>query len=140
MAKEQRERSKNIRVRRRNGTNLEVRPRIYLRMYANVPNLARVNPRNANHTALQRNEDSYNQRQSLAAAEASRSYKSEAEKRKDHNSNYIGHWPREKREKHRNAVIYAQDKSVSYEVESQKHRDVHRLKSFWDLWLTLTVS
>lgn len=96
------------------------------------PNLTRANPWNANLTALQlRNEDSYDQRQSLAAAEVSRSYQSAEEKRIDHNNNYIGHWPREKRDGHKKAVKFARDEAVLYGEESRRHRDVRRLVPFW---------
>lgn len=70
-----------------------------------------------------RNEDSYDQRQSLAAAEVSRSYQSAEEKRIDHNNNYIGHWPREKRDGHKKAVKFARDEAVLYGEESRRHRD-----------------
>lgn len=93
--------------------------------------LARVKRSNANLLTLQlRDEDIFDQRQSLRAAEASRSFQSESEKRDDHNEDYIGHWPREKREGHDLAVWHARDKSVRWENESRKHRNVCRLASF----------
>ncbi len=93
--------------------------------------LARVKRSNANLTTFQlRDEDIFDQRQNLRAAEASRSFQSESEKRNDHNEDYIGHWPREKREGHEQAVGYARDNSVWCENESRKHRNVCRLASF----------
>ena len=71
-----------------------------------------------------RDEDSFDQRQSAAAAEASRFFQSASEKRDDHNNNYIGHWRREKREGHLEAVTFAQDRSNENRTKSQKHLDV----------------
>lgn len=85
---------------------------------------------NANVTTFQlRSEDDYDQRQSLAATAASRSYQSADEKRNDHNNKYIGHWPRGKRKGHKDAVTFAREKAVKYGKESQEHRDVRRLAS-----------
>ena len=74
-----------------------------------------------------RDEDSFDQRQSAAATEASRYFQSASEKRYDHNYNYIGHWPREKREGHKHAVTFAQDRSNENKTKSQKHLDVRVL-------------
>ena len=74
-----------------------------------------------------RDEDSFDNRQSAAATEASRCFQSASEKRDDHNWNYIGHWPREKREGHKYAVKFARDRSNENETKSQKHLDVRAL-------------
>lgn len=96
------------------------------------PNVTYVSPSNANITTLQlRDEDSFDQRQSLLAADVSRSWESASQKRIDHNDNYIAHWPREKRSGHKEAVTYAQKKSVKYGREVQKHRDVRIMAPFW---------
>ena len=90
-----------------------------------------MNTSNVNLTTLQlRDEDIYDQRQSLLAAEASRSYQSASEKRNDHNNNYIGHWPREARKGHLHAVITTREDSVEQENQSRRHRDVCQLLLF----------
>lgn len=89
-----------------------------------------------NFTSIQlRNEDQFDQRQILAAAEASRSYRSTSEKRNDHNYDYIGHWPRARREGHIEGVTFAQERSVKYGNESQRHRDVRRLTTLLEFSL-----
>ena len=96
------------------------------------PNLARVNPRTADLTTFQlRDEDNFDQRQSSAAAQASRSYQTVSEKRNDHNNDYIGHWPRKKRDGHEEAVDFARERSIAYGNKSQRHRDVRRLAVFF---------
>ena len=93
--------------------------------------LALVKPRKTNLITLQlRNEDAFDQRQSKAATGVSRSWQSTAEKRNDHNNDYIGHWPREKRKPHVEAVNWAYGKSAKFEEESQRHTNVRRLASF----------
>ena len=79
------------------------------------------------HHIQLRDEDSFDNRQSAAATEASRYFQSASGKRHDHNNNYIGHWPRDKREGHKNAVTFAQDRSNENRTKSQKHIDVRIL-------------
>ena len=87
-------------------------------------------PSKTNIITLQlRNEDAFDQRQSKAATGVSRSWQSAAGKRNDHNNNYIGHWPREKRKTHVAAVKWARDESADFEKESQRHTNVRRLAS-----------
>ena len=84
---------------RKHGKNQGVQPINYPHMYAT---LACVNQSNAYLTKPQlRDEDEFDRRQSLAAANISKSYQSVAEKRNNHNNDYIGHWPREKRRGHK---------------------------------------
>ncbi|CAF9920034.1 MAG: hypothetical protein ALECFALPRED_001410 [Alectoria fallacina] len=70
-----------------------------------------------------RDEDSFDQRQGLAAAQASRTYQTASEKRNDHNNDYIGHWPRKQRDGHKKAVDTARKRSIAYGDRSQRHRD-----------------
>ena len=65
-----------------------------------------------------RDEDGHDQRQSLLAAEASRSYQSACEKRYEHNDNYIGHSSHEKRDTHEDAAFHVGNKSVEYTNKS----------------------
>lgn len=76
-----------------------------------------------------RDEDSYDERQSLLAAEASRSCQRAGEKRAEHNLDYLGHWSREKRRGHLKGVEYCQGRAACYRDESQRHR-----KSRNDRW------
>lgn len=100
------------------------------------PNLARVNPTTADLTTFQlRDEDSFDQRQGLAAAQASRTYQTASEKRNDHNNDYIGHWPRKQRDGHKKAVDTARKRSIAYGDRSQRHRDVRILALFFVLKL-----
>lgn len=108
-----------------NGKNREVQPLIYPHMYATP---ACANQSNANLTKPQlRNEDEFDRRQSLAATGISKSYQSVAEKRNNHNNDYIGHWPREERRGHKGAVKFAKGEADKYSDESQRHVDVRRL-------------
>ena len=108
-----------------NGKNREVQQIIYPHMYATP---ACANQSNANLTKPQlQNEDEFDRRQSLAATGISKSYQSVAEKRNNHNNDYIGHWPREERRGHKGAVIFAKGEADKYSDESQRHVDVRRL-------------
>ena len=131
MSEEVSDRSASMREARKNGRNPKAQPLMYPHMYAYVHDIARVKRTNANLTTLRlRDEDIFDQRQSLRAAEASRFFQSASEKRDDHNDDYIGHWPREKRDGHEDAVKWARDNSVRWENESRKHRNVCRLAHF----------
>ena len=132
MEKEALDRPNPMRVTRKNGKSpefnrLSTPPCTYM-----CPNLARVNPRTADLTTFQlRDEDSFDQRQSSAAAQASRTYPTVSEKRNDHNNDYIGHWPRKQRDGHKEAVDFARKRSIAYGDKSQRHRDVRRLAFFF---------
>ena len=116
------DRPKHITTPRKNGRNPEVQLLIYPHMYVA---LTCMNVGNTNLTTSQlRDEDAFDRRQILAATEVSRSYQSATEKRDNHNWDYVGHWPRGKREGHQEAVEFTQKRAAW-------HTDVRTLAHFW---------